>query len=174
MALALTQRHLNIPEAVAAGYRRLGVRGRLLEELEGHCRVALVRAWRSFDPAKGASLETHLLGWVRLAARAFWRPLRAASRRVALAGSPLTTALEARLASRHDGLGAVDARDWCEAARKMLGEGLWRPLWMRHALGAEVPDIALAMGLARCCRRSVYARLDEATRRLLEWEEGQP
>ena len=61
MTVPLTAEHLMIPRRLAARYAG---RGRDTDEMESFCNLALVQAWRNFDPARSPGGDSNLGGWL--------------------------------------------------------------------------------------------------------------
>lgn len=165
-----TDRHLKIPAALARKYGRAD--DLLIDDLESAGTVALVEGLRSYDPARGASLDTHLYNCVKWACQKRLTELRAVMR----GGRETVLSLDAAPPSGEGSLAeAVGAEDdpsrWLESeelaeeVRRRCRPREWAVLLLRHKEGLTLEAIGERLGVVREAVRQVEAKCLERLRR---------
>lgn len=144
----LTARHAQIPEAVAARYRRAlrALPGWVAEDLVSQLTLALVQAWRRYRPDRGCTFDGYLFTCVVQASKAYWKRFRYEKRAGTLREQRLPPGWNSRGCRDRD-LDAVEARDACARLRSRLTADQWQALWGRHAEELTGARLARAMGL---------------------------
>jgi len=144
----LTARHAQIPEAVAARYRRAlrALPGWVAEDLVSHLTLALVQAWRRYRPGRGCTFDGYLFTCVVQASKACRARFRYEKRAGTLRERRVPPGWFDR-GCRDKGRDALEARDVCEQLRSRLTADQWQALWGRHAEGLTGAQLARALGL---------------------------